>query len=353
MTTTDLLAQRLSSLNWSSARIELIAHFLLGLIRFNTVNLAKLANHFETTSQIDSNYKRLQRFFRHFELDFDALAKLMAKWLPDEPWIVCLDRTHWKIGISNVNILVLAVAYKGIAVPLLWTFLDKQGNSNTAERIELVNRFLKLFGCKRIAYLTGDREFKGQQWLSYLKVEKIPFRIRITHNTQVENRAQNSVFAVTRLFPIKVGEDMVLNKPRTVWGHSVYIGATRTQDEYVIIISNIHTQGILNDYARRWEIETLFGCLKTRGFNLEQTRMREPERLSKLFALLSLAFIWSYRTGEWQAELKPIRRLKHGRLAHSLFRHGLDYLSRVLMKPVQVAFTEIQSVFQLLASDIE
>ena len=106
----------------------------------------------------------------------------------------------------------------------------------------------------------------------------------------------------------------------------------RTPEELAVIIANAPTQRLVADYARRWEIETLFGCLKSRGFDLEQTRLRDPQRLSKLLALLAIACCWCYRIGEWQATQKPIRRLKHGRPFYGLFRYGLDYLSRVLFK---------------------
>ena len=76
MTTTTRLAQELSSLNWSAARLILIAHFLRGVLTLCTVNLMRLAGVFNTGVEIDFNYKRLQRFFRHFELDFDAIARL-------------------------------------------------------------------------------------------------------------------------------------------------------------------------------------------------------------------------------------------------------------------------------------
>jgi IS4 transposase len=51
-------------------------------------------------------------------------------------------------------------------------------------------------------------------------------------------------------------------------------------------------------YRQRWEIETLFGCLKTRGFCLEATRVSEPERLKKMMALLALSFCWAIKVGE-------------------------------------------------------
>ena len=55
-----------------------------------------------------------------------------------------------------MNILVLAT--EGIAIFILWSFPNKKGDSNTAERKALIDRIIKLFGKERI-YLTGGREF--------------------------------------------------------------------------------------------------------------------------------------------------------------------------------------------------
>lgn len=347
MTTTTLLAQELSTLNGSGARLILIANFIIGVIKLRTVNLVRLAGVFETQVEVDSNYKRLQRFFRHFEFDFDAIAQLIQRWLPSGKWILCLDRTNWQIGTTNVNILVLAVAYRGIAIPLCWLFLNKKGNSNTKERITLLERFIKRFGQERIAYLTADREFRGYDWLRYLVSEQIPFRIRIPNNTRVSNRYRNQTVPVTRLFPLRVGEVMVLQSARRVWGIQVFLGAIRTEEEHAIIMANTYTPNMVIDYAHRWEIETLFGCLKSRGFDLEQTRLRDPQRLSKLLALLAVVFCWCYRVGEWQATQKPIRRLKHGRPVYSLFRYGLDYLSRILFN-AHSRFNQFNEILELL-----
>jgi hypothetical protein len=62
-----------------------------------------------------------------------------------------MDRTNWKFGQININLLILGIAYKGIAFPVLWLFLPKQGNSNRAERIELIERFLDIFGGDKVA----------------------------------------------------------------------------------------------------------------------------------------------------------------------------------------------------------
>jgi len=96
--------------------------------------------------------------------------------------VLCFDRTQWQFGQTTDNVLMLAVAF-----PLLWVLLPKRGNSNTAERIDLVARLLKLFPRKQIAYLTADREFIGREWLKYLLKQPVPFRIRICQSERLGN----------------------------------------------------------------------------------------------------------------------------------------------------------------------
>lgn len=54
--------------------------------------------------------------------------------------------------------------------------------------------------------------------------------------------------------------------------------------------------------------------------------MTQPERIEKLLVLLSIAFCWAYKTGEWRHVRKAIKIKKHGRKAISYFRYGLDLL---------------------------
>lgn len=57
-----------------------------------------------------------------------------------------IDRTNWKLGQADTNILMLEITYQVVAFPLLFKMLNKQCNSNTRERIELIDRFIHLFG---------------------------------------------------------------------------------------------------------------------------------------------------------------------------------------------------------------
>jgi hypothetical protein len=62
------------NLPWNRARIKLVARFLLALYAVQTVNLSILATAFSGQAKEESNYKRLQRFLREFEMPYAQLA---------------------------------------------------------------------------------------------------------------------------------------------------------------------------------------------------------------------------------------------------------------------------------------
>ena len=82
--------------------------------------------------------------------------------------------------------------------------------------------------------------------------------------------------------------------------------------------------------------ETLFQCLKGRGFHLEETRLIKPDRIKKMMALLTIAFGWSHKMGEWKHKvIKLLQVKKPGRLEQSLFQYGLDYLTDFFIKQIK------------------
>ena len=85
---------------------------------------------------------------------------------------------------------MLSIAYKGVAVPLLWTFLANRSNSYAHQRKALLHRFQRIFPNQNIAYVTADREFIGKDWLSYLVQKSIPFCIRIRAPRKIEQVAR-------------------------------------------------------------------------------------------------------------------------------------------------------------------
>jgi hypothetical protein len=334
MNQVTLLRQTLRShLPWHGARLTFVALFLIALFRVKTVNFTQLATAFIGPATTEAHYKRIQRFFRHFEWDYYDFAQVVVALMNiPEPWTLSLDRTEWRLGKTVFNILTLGIVHDGVAFPVLWWMLDKKGNSNTPERIELLNDWHRVFPERDVACLTADREFLGTDWLAHLLGSSgMQFRIRIRESDKLDNGRQ-ALKAKVVFADLALHQTKVLAKRRRLWGHWVYVTALRLEDNSLLIVVTNHApKTAVSDYAKRWGIETLFGIFKTRGFCLESTRLRDSERLSRLFAVLTLGLCWAFRTGQWRHQLKPITIKKHGRRAKSIFRVGFDHLRHILL----------------------
>jgi len=252
----------------------------------------------------------------------------VLKLLKIEPlYTIAIDRTEWQLGKQWVNVLMLSVAYKGVSIPLFWTVLDEKGCSDNLERKEILQKFIDEFGAESIRFVTADREFASKEWLTYLVEKKIPFRLRIKANHQITNTRGKLIKATKLCRTLKIGERREFRGKRKLWTQSVYVGACRKEDsDNVIVISSEKSGKILLEYGERWKIETLFGCLKTRGFRLEDTHLTHIERVSKLLSLLTLGVCWAMLAGELESQAKPLKMKKHGNLEKSVFRLGFDIL---------------------------
>ena len=129
--------------NINKSRLKLIALFIIALNQVRTVRFENLAIAFDHSAKKDSSLRRIQRFMAKYDLQFDLIAKLVFALLPIKPpYRLSMDRTNWKFGSKNINILVLAVTYKGIAFPILFKVEPRAGNSSTQQRIDIINNYI-------------------------------------------------------------------------------------------------------------------------------------------------------------------------------------------------------------------
>ncbi len=347
----ETLRPRLSGLN--KARIKFLSMLILALIKSNTISYEYLAREIETQSKLASVYRSIQRFFALFEIDSFVVAKLIASLVPigSFGWILAVDRTNWKFGKKNINFLVLAVAYEGVAIPLFWVLLDKRGNSNWRERIDLTRRFIACFGKDAIECLTADREFIGCHWLKFLKKEKIPICIGTKDNILIADRNGVEKHG-SRLFSnLAVGEYSILERRRTMGLPFDIVGCRLESGEYLILLCTFDAEMALQFYRARWEIETLFSCFKLRGFNFEATRATDFERLSRIFAVMAITLCWVHNVGEMLNYQKEIPLKKHGRKSKSIFRLGLEQLAHVISS-ISIKKKEFELMVELFSLSI-
>jgi hypothetical protein len=209
---------------WNKARMDCFVGMLIGLLKTRTINLTEIAMAFPSSASLDSRYRRIQRFFSAYPIDFDAIALFIISQFGflESQYYVTVDRTNWQWGKKNINILMLAIVYKGAAIPIYWVLLNKKGNSNTHERIALLKRFITRFGKSQLLGVLADREFIGENWLKWLKSEDIDFYIRIKKDAKIPNSQGIDVQAKRLFFLLRAGEISVISEPRKMTGVLIY-----------------------------------------------------------------------------------------------------------------------------------
>ncbi len=153
---------------------------------------------------------------------------------------------------------MLGVVYKGVAFPLLFSMLDKRGNSNAEERINLINRFIYLFGREVIESVVADREFVGKDWLAFLNRNEIRYYIRIRNNFKVFLTHKNKEIKASHLFNrFKTNQFINYNKIVRVNGQLCYLSGCKLNPKnlkqgFLIIVSFNKPKNAQQDYQKHW-----------------------------------------------------------------------------------------------------
>ena len=336
-------------LGWHRARLKFMARFTSALLKLTTTNLREIAVALKAGAKEESNYRRIRRFLSDYDLDFSGLGRLLVRLLPQSPpYKVVLDRTEWYFGSAPVNVLMVGIAHKGIAFPISWTALPEGGGSGTSDHCKALRRFFAIVPASDIEVVVADREFISTEWLCWLQAQDVPFVVRLRSDRRVGLSPEGPALPA-RMFarPLPAEEEKVLEGTRHLFGakgedtevrvvaRRTASGSSEADDRFLLLAtSGLDPEEATRIYRQRWEIETLFAALKSRGYKLEKTHLTVPDRIQRLIGLLALAFAWTWIVGENRANRHgPPRQKSHGRRQRSLFRYGLDWLRGILTTP--------------------
>lgn len=339
MDLTALLERYQTLLPWNLARTKCFVSMILGTIASGSVQQHKTALGFSGAAKQKSVCSRISNFLKTFDFNFSDYARAIVEMAHLKgPLFLALDRTNWKFGRIDINLLVLAVVISDqFSIPILWKALPKKGNSNTLERIDLLQIFIDVFGAQRIAALTADREFIGKVWIDYLITHNIPFFIRIKENRLVEWGEKMRHIAVF-FHHLKVGKKRHIQF--NLDGHLLFFAGTRSKKGELVIVMSNQDLGlkILKIYKKRWTIELLFANCKKNGFNLEDTHLIDLERIEKLFAVVCSALLLCFMVGKVEEKKSPTPFKKTLKTpAFSTFRRGFDFLRKLLIQTRNLA----------------
>ena len=108
------------------------------------------------------------------------------------------------------------------------------------------------------------------------------------------------------------------------------------KDTRLISVLKEHLKGEINLARVKYICLFIFALCKVKIINYDRLasgfEVTDLKRLERLFLLSIIAFVWCYKIGDYiDQEIKEIVIKKHRRKAISVFKYGLDYLSRFLI----------------------
>ena len=123
---------------------------------------------------------------------------------------------------------MLAIVWRGVAIPELWETLDNKGNANTGERIVLLELFRETFPEVHIETRYADREFIDNEWLAYLRQAGISYCIRCKENAQIAGKGGTRQALNGHFRALKTGEGRL--GPVMLYRQQHYLEAPRLTD---------------------------------------------------------------------------------------------------------------------------
>ncbi len=317
----------------SNDRRETLSQLTLGLLSARTTNLSVLAGERVAAATTASTHRRYRRFFQFADPGEDWAAPVVTTLAGLEgPRTLILDRTNWKLGRREINLLMLSVKTRRDRLGLMWTVLDRAGNSGARERIDLIERYIACFGQESIGLLLGDREFFGTEWFNYLIKKDIPYVICMRAGSRATT-AEGRSGSLGRLLLGPGGArcatatlDAMAEK--SLPGPAIAVRAVRPNGrEPVIVATSRPGLGALEAYRKRIR-HCALGPMAQQWLIIES--FFADAKLALLTAILAIAIAWANAAAVRLLGRNSPPRKKHGYLAKSFFCIGLDHLRRQL-----------------------
>ncbi len=255
---------------------------------------------------------------------------------------IVMDRTNWKIGKTNINILYIGLLLpNGSFIPILFDPLEKRGNSNSAERKNILGRFCELWqqsgGQKGV--LLADREFIGMDWFKAIIKAGFSLVIRLRATDYFGDLCSQRNKTVEKM-------NSVIDKTVKRYGYfrsvitlddQVYyyivlpinVKKQRKSDEkYLILISDSPNVPLVSEqYQMRWKIEIFFLNIKTNGFNVEDINFKDLEKVQLMLAILAFLYVVIHKEHLISSKTIKLKNFKHGSAkAVSIFKNSYDDL---------------------------
>lgn len=310
-----------------------VVTFSRGVVRAQSSQVRKIAG--ASGGRADSQRRRLQRFVageHGLEGFFVSWAGSVLRQVKTRSLVLVVDET--KLG-DRLAVMVVGIAYQRRCIPLVWRVYVANSHAHYPAEgqtamigalLALVKQAVPRGWQVRVLADRGIgtspalmRTISGMGWTFLFRVTRqskviLPDGREVTFYDQV--RQPGEQYAAGGLVFKKRGR--VPAQVRVLWG-------PQAQERWALVTNDPALTGW--EYAQRMWIEEAFRDLKSHGWQVEDVRWTDPERMTRLWVLLVVAYAWMLFVGALREALgltAPTRRTPSGQIVRhwSLFREG-------------------------------
>jgi hypothetical protein len=327
--------------------LNTLAAFISGIVGSKNSQLPSIATHIPDRAKPESRVKRLSRWLNHEGISegvyFLPYADRLLNNLGLETLVLVMDGSGVGDGCSA---LMIHVIYKGRALPLAWRVRQcPKGHFPEALHIALVELVRDLIPEDTSGVFLGDGEFDGIKLQETLNESGWWYACRTSKGTTATWEEETITLRELGacLTPGRLIELQDVEFTQDAYGPVMVLCCwAKGHVEPLYLVSNMSSaEDAIGYYRKRFRIETFFSDQKSRGFHIHKSRLRDPDRLSRLLIASCLAYIWIVYLGSlcqkdgWQSVIH-----RRTRCDLSLFRLGLQLLEHFLNEgmPIPVQF---------------
>ncbi len=338
---------------WQDARhLQTLCWMMIGMIQSQNVHLNGFGVYVVSRAQLaQSHQRRFRRWLSNRRIDVVGahhalIQQALSQWTQERLYLSLDTTLVW----NCFCIVWVGVVYRGRTIPIAWRIVAQ---SSSTVRLWTIQRVLKQ--AARVMpdgvaiVLLADRGFADGKLMKYLR-ENLGwhFRIRIKRSFQFQMEGQWHKVSSVQLQPGHACFTPVVSIGKTKPYPNVYLAFAHdklSDEDWVIVSDEPTTLQTFAQYRLRFCVEESFLDLKSNGFNLEASRLRDKFALSQLCGVIALTMLFLVLQG-----VQVVASGKR-RQVDTHWQRGMSYL-KLGWNWIRLAIThqwKIQ-VFQFLSS---
>jgi len=291
-----------------------LADIAASVLSCRSVNTSELANILpRSVKSSEESYRYISRWLSNPKIKPIEVMKgfvpeiLYALTSNNQTAILMLDQS--KIG-NGFECLMVSLRLGERAIPVAWRVKKTEGEMGYDEQEPLLEAAYDIIPKGIEVMLAADRFYGTAALISLCQRLGWKYRIRLKGNLNLfhqEGWVMNPHEA--KKLDLKGIENVRLGEKGPLINVGILHEAGHPEAWY-IAMDNKPSEARTLDYGLRWGIESLFSDLKTRGFSVTKTQLKQTDRIERLLLVLTVALYWAVSTGMMPREARANSKKK-------------------------------------------